>query len=181
MAALAALGGLALAGCRKHAPPGPPPTGAASAPSPPPPPPPVAHEDEDEDDDHPPLNLWRVEVRIVGHGALATPHGELACQATGGAATGRCGPELLRFAELDPPLLRATGARGWRFDRWTAELHRRDGTTTPRPAPLPDGRLYLNGLGYVDDGTRETVTAIFVPAGAAPDDLAADAAAGRAP
>ncbi len=107
------------------------------------------HEDEEDQRDL----FWRARITIVGHGSVATANGAFSCTSDGTAQTGTCGPKLVRFRELDPPLLQARDAPGWRFDHWSSTL--RD--------HLPDGRMYMNAFGYTDTGQLETVTAVFVP------------------
>jgi hypothetical protein len=108
-------------------------------------------------------NLWRARVSIVGRGAVKTREPAFDCTSDGVTQEGRCGPELLRFKELSPPLLEALPAPGWRLDRWESLLREPDGASNPRRGRMPDGRFYLNGFGYEDTGELETVTAVFVP------------------
>ena len=82
----------------------------------------------------------------------------------GAKQAGACGPKLVVFKELAPPLLRASASPVWSFDHWESSIRASDGTTAPRTGPMPDGELYLNGLGYVDTGALETVTTVFIPA-----------------
>ncbi len=109
-------------------------------------------------------NLWRVQVAIQGAGAVTTAvvGVGIACRSDGTHQSGACGPVFLRFKERVPPLLRAEPAPGWRLDRWESVLRAHDGTARPRSGPMPDGVLYLNGMGYTDNGVLETVTPVFV-------------------
>ncbi len=119
-------------------------------------PPPVERDDdgdEREDEDDRRDLFWRAQITIVGQGSVATANGTFACTRDATAQTGTCGPKLVRFQELDPPLLQARDAPGWRFDHWTSTLRDR----------MPDGRMYMNAFGYADTGQTETVTAVFVP------------------
>ena len=124
-----------------------------------------ASEEEEEEEERGALrdNVWRVQVSIVGKGAVKTRGAPVDCASDGATQKGRCGPELLRFKELSPPLLEAMPAPGWRLDRWESRLREPDGASTPRQGRMPDGRFYLNGFGYEDTGELETVTAVFVP------------------
>lgn len=117
-------------------------------------------EEEEEEESHD--NYWRAQLVIEGNGAAVTSIPAFECRASNGQQTGECGPKLLTFKELAPPLVEAQAAQGWRFDRWRSVLRERDGTTHPRPGRMPDGKRYLNGMGYTDTGVLETVTAIFV-------------------
>ena len=93
------------------------------------------------------------------------------CRSDGTTQTGKCGPTLLRFKELQPPLLTAIGAPGWRFDHWESMIRTADGKEAPRQGRMPDARVYLNGFGYSDTGALDTVTAVFVAAPDGGDDL----------
>ena len=115
-----------------------------------------------EDQDLSRANFWRVEVRIIGHGTVSGTLAGIDCTSDGLRAYGTCGPTLLRFDELHPPLRRATGAPGWRFDRWEPAIRERDGSTRARTGRLPDGPVYLDGFGYSDTGELEVLTARFV-------------------
>ena len=125
----------------------------------------VAHSEDEEDDEERDTerdNYWRVRVVLVGEGTVSSAVAPIACVADDThRGSGDCGPRLIRFKERQPPLLRAIGARGWRFDHWESMITRTAGSTGPRTGRMPDGRLYLNGLGYVDTGELETVTAVF--------------------
>jgi hypothetical protein len=116
---------------------------------------------EDQDDSRD--NFWRARIAIIGSGNVRTESGVFDCTSTGTDLRGSCGPRLLRFKERQPPLMRATAARGWRFVRWEAAMVEPNGSTRSRSGPMPDGPLYLNGFGYADTGETETVTAVFVP------------------
>lgn len=129
---------------------------------------------EDKDDNRP--NYWRAEIAIVGHGEVASVVGGFACTSDGMRTVGDCGPRLLAFHERNPPLLRATGSPGWRFDHWQSTTRHADGRVATRAGPMPDGRLYLNGFGYRDTGALETVTAVFVAVADGLDDATADRA-----
>ncbi len=120
--------------------------------------------DEGEDRDDARDNFWRARIVIIGHGRVATGIDAFDCKSNGVVQSGECGPKLVRFQELQPPLLIATGAAGWAFDHWQSIVTRPDGTKRPRTMPLPDGPRYMNGFGYADTGELETVTAVFVPA-----------------
>jgi hypothetical protein len=113
---------------------------------------------EEQDDNRD--NLWRVRIAIVGAGRVE--NGVLDCSADGTKQSGACGPELFRFKERKPPLLRASAANGWRFDHWDSLTREPNGSTKRRAGPMPDGPLYLNGFGYADTNELETVTAVFV-------------------
>jgi hypothetical protein len=118
--------------------------------------------DESEDREDARDNFWRVHVVIVGRGRVTTAISAFDCRSDGLVQSGECGPKLVRFHELRPPLLVAAGSDGWVFDHWESVVRRPDGTTRPRILPLPDGPRYLNGFGYEDTGELETVTAVFV-------------------
>ena len=109
-------------------------------------------------------HYWRVGIRIVGSGRVATFVDAFDCRSDGTVQSGECGPKLVTFKELRPASLQATPADGWTLDRWTSEIREPDGAMTTRKGPMPDGRVYLNGFGYADTGELETVTAIFVRA-----------------
>jgi hypothetical protein len=109
-------------------------------------------------------NFWRARIAIIGHGNVATESKILDCSSDGVQTSGKCGPELMRFKERTPPLLRATAAPDWKFDHWDAVITARTGSNRPRAGRMPDGVLYLDGFGYADTGELETVTAVFTPA-----------------
>ena len=111
---------------------------------------------------------------IVGHGAVKTFVDAFDCTGNGTMQWGACGPRLVRFDERHPPVMRATGAPGWRLARWESELREPDGRIKPRALPMPDGRMYIDGFGYADTGELETVTAVFVPVVDGRDDLGDD-------
>ena len=138
-------------------------------------------EGSDEDEDLARQNYWRAQVRIAGYGSVSSAVGKLSCSADAAGTHGTCGPVLFRFEELKPPLLRATGATGWRFDHWSVSIREPDGATRPRQGPVPKGRLYMDGFGYQDTGELEVVTATFVIARAGHDDLSADRAEAHRP
>jgi hypothetical protein len=120
-------------------------------------------EDDDEDEASDRDNYWRAQIAIAGHGAVRTIVDAFDCMQNGsGSPTGECGPKLVRFNELRPPLMRAIAASGWRFDHWESTIREPDGTSHARTGPMPDGDVYINGFGYRDTGELETVTAIFV-------------------
>ena len=123
-------------------------------------------------------NFWRVQIAIVGQGRVATTAPGFDCVSDGTTQGGDCGPRLVRFDERHPPLLRATGAPGWRFDHWESQTRAASGAITRRQGRMPDGRLYLNGFGYSDTGALETVFALFEPVILGPDDLEDDRGAG---
>ncbi len=116
-------------------------------------------DEEDEEFDETRLNYWRVQIAIVGQGRVDSAVAGFACTPDGGD----CGPRLVAFVERVPALLHATGAPGWRFERWESRTRQADGRVANRPGRMPDGRFYLNGFGYADTGALETVTAVFVP------------------
>ena len=115
-----------------------------------------------EDEDLTRTNFWRVEVRIVGRGTVSGAVARIDCTNDGAQQRGTCGPTLLQFDELHPPLLGATAAPGWRFDHWEPAIRERDGSMRARRGRLPDGPLYLDGFGYSDTGEQEVLTAVFV-------------------
>lgn len=138
----------------------------------------AAGEDDDHDEDEEQeeqnarrLNYWRVQVKLVGQGVVASLGGAIDCSSDPAHDGHACGPQLFTFEELQPPLLRGTGARGWKLARWESQTRQPDGTLTPRAGPMPDGRWYLDGFGYRDTGALETVTAVFVPADSGSDDV----------
>jgi hypothetical protein len=93
-----------------------------------------------------------------------------ACTSDGERTQGNCGPKLLTFEELRPPLLHATASPGWQLARWESVIRSPAGATRQRPPPMPDGAYYLDGFGYSDTHETETVTAVFVPAILGPPD-----------
>ncbi len=107
-------------------------------------------------------NVWRAQIAITGRGRVRTVAETFDCSSDGTRTSGACGPTLVRFDELAPPLLHATGAPGWHFDHWASQIRARDGSVHPRAGAMPDGALYLDGFGYADTGELETVTAVFV-------------------
>jgi hypothetical protein len=129
--------------------------------------PPVEREDdraervEEEEDDQRDL-YWRARIVIVGRGTVSTASGRFACTSDGTTQSGTCGPTLVRFKELDPPLLQAREVPGWRFDHWESTIRERDGSASTRTIRAPSSRMYMNGFGYADTGQLETVTAVFV-------------------
>jgi hypothetical protein len=110
-------------------------------------------------------HYWRPQIVVVGRGAVRTRATLFDCASDGAGARGECGPKLVTFKEGQPPLLEALPAPGWRFEHWGSLVREGDGSVHPRPGPMPDGRFYLNGMGYTDTGQLETVTATFVPDG----------------
>jgi hypothetical protein len=111
--------------------------------------------------------FWRVQIAIEGQGRVADATGAFDCHRDAGDQGGSCGPKLVTFPELRPPVLMETPALGWRFVRWQPVVRGRDGAIHPRKLPPPDGPRYINGFGYSDTGELETVTAIFEPNGSA--------------
>lgn len=137
-------------------------------------------EDESEEEEERDLardHFWRAQITIVGRGTVKTHVDAFDCTSDGTVQRGTCGPKLLKFKELAPPMMEALPAPGWRFDHWEALIHEPDGAAHGRRGPMPDGRLYLDGFGYRDTGQLETVTAIFVR----DTDAAADAQLGVQP
>jgi hypothetical protein len=124
-------------------------------------------EEKEEEAERHRLNYWRVEVAIVGRGIVQSSVGHVACVSNGDRRSGDCGPELFAFEELEPPLLHARAALGWRLARWESSIRALDGTVRSRPPPMPDGDYYINGFGYTDTHELETVTAVFVVSTAA--------------
>ena len=123
---------------------------------------PQSDEGGGEDEDLTRTNFWRVEVRIIGHGSVSGAVARVDCTSDGAQQRGTCGPTLLRFDELHPPLLRATAGPGWRFSHWEPTIREPDGSMRARHGRLPDGPLYLDGFGYSDTGELEILTAVFV-------------------
>jgi hypothetical protein len=120
-------------------------------------------EDEDQEEaDNDRDNYWRPQISIVGAGRVHTANGAFDCRSDGVKQSGACGPKLVRFKELEPPLLQATGEPGWTLDHWESMIRAPNGAVRARTGPMPDGRFYLNGFGYSDTGDLETVTAVFV-------------------
>ena len=115
-----------------------------------------------EDEDLTRANFWRVEVRIVGRGTVSGAISPIACTNDGAQQRGTCGPTLLQFDEMHPPLLRAAAAPGWRFAHWEPTIRERDGSLHARRGRIPDGPLNLDGFGYSDTGQLEILTAVFV-------------------
>lgn len=116
-------------------------------------------EEQDLERDH----YWRAQIAIVGQGTVKTVVRAFDCTSDGASLRGDCGPKLVTFKELQPPLMEERPAPGWRFDHWESRIREPDGATAPRKGPMPDGRFYLNGFGYRDTGELETVTCVFVP------------------
>jgi hypothetical protein len=121
-------------------------------------------DEEQEEADNDRDNYWRPQISIVGAGRVQTANGTFDCRSDGVRQSGTCGPKLIRFKELEPPLLHATGEPGWKLDHWESMIRAPNGTVRSRTGPMPDGRFYLNGFGYSDTGELETVTAVFVAA-----------------
>lgn len=119
--------------------------------------------EEDEERERARDHLWRVAIAIEGAGRVKSVVPAFDCASDGGGVQGECGPKLVRFAELAPPLLEAIAAPGSRFVRWESRIREPDGAVAPRRGPMPDGRFYLNGFGFDDTGELETVTAVFTP------------------
>lgn len=111
-------------------------------------------DDDDDDEDTPRTEYWRAHIAIRGLGRVATTTPTATAAFDCSSFGGDCGPKLVTFTERQPPLLRATGAPGWRFDHWESSL---------RTGAMPDGEFYLNGFGYEDTGQTELVTAVFRP------------------
>lgn len=131
-------------------------------------------EDDDESEEQEERDMqrdhfWRAELVLVGQGNVKSVVPAFDCTADGVAQRGECGPRLVRFKELAPPMMEARPAAGWRLEHWDSRIREPDGGAHPRAGPMPDGRFYLNGFGYTDTGQLETVTAVFVPDGDAHD------------
>ena len=121
-----------------------------------------SEEEEQEERDQARDNYWRAQISIVGKGSVRTDSSIFDCVGDGVTQTGKCGPNLLKFPELSPPLMKASPAPGWRLDHWESLTREPDGAMKPREGRMPDGRFYLNGFGYTDTGELETVKAVFV-------------------
>ncbi|MEO8840015.1 MAG: hypothetical protein ABI704_00500 [Kofleriaceae bacterium] len=120
------------------------------------------HEEEEEEErDQLRENYWRVQIVVAGAGTVQTSSEVFDCVADGRAQVGMCGPTLVTFDELHPPLLRATAAPGWRFVRWESQVRSPFGFVRSRVGPMPDGMFYVDGFGYSDTGELETVRAVF--------------------
>jgi hypothetical protein len=128
-----------------------------------------ATEEHEESEQHH-LNYWRVQITIVGSGSVDSAIAGLVCTSDGQGTRGNCGPKLLTFEELRPPLLHATPSPGWRLARWESVIRSPGGATRQRPPPMPDGAYYLDGFGYSDTHETEAVTAVFVPVVVGPPD-----------
>ena len=125
-----------------------------------------ACEDEREEEEERNLardHIWRAQIAIVGAGRVKTVTDAFDCTSDGTTQRGACGPRLVRFKEMHPPMMEATSAPGFRFDHWESQIRAPDGAVAPRKGPMPDGPVYLNGFGYSDTGELELVTAVFVP------------------
>lgn len=138
-------------------------------------------EDEEEEEEKDKLrdHYWRATVTIVGQGSVRTfLEGGIDCTRDATKQAGICGPKLFVTKELAPPTLKATGAKGWKFDHWEARVRAPDGGVASRTIAEPTNRLYLDGFGYEDTGESEEVTATFVidPTGVGDDDAPPDAA-----
>ena len=147
------------------------------------------HEERDEDEDESEEeeerdkirdHYWRASVTIVGQGTVRTfiPDG-IDCTRDATKQAGNCGPKLFVTKEMSPPTLKATGAKGWKFDHWDARVRATDGGVVTRKIGEPTNRLYVDGFGYEDTGESEEVTATFVidPSGVGDDEGVPDAAA----
>jgi hypothetical protein len=120
-------------------------------------------EEEREHQDH----LWRVGLVLIGEGTVQTniegiPEMWMDCTRDAKGQSGECGPKLLRWKEVQPPLLDAHGAKGWKFVRWESRTRRWSGGIAPTAKVIaPGNRLYLNGMGNRDTGACEILTAHF--------------------
>src|SRR6202035_399581 len=76
--------------------------------------------------------FWRAQIVIVGHGRVKSVVDAFDCGADGSSQSGECGPKLVRFKELAPPLMEARPAPGWRFARWDAIIRTPDGGSRGR-------------------------------------------------
>ena len=121
-----------------------------------------SEEEEQEELNEARNHFWRAQIHIVGRGSVKTRISAFDCTSDGIKTTGACGPKLVTFTELKPPLMEASPAAGWRLDHWESLIRDADGSTAPRKGRMPDGQVYLNGFGYEDTGALETVTAVFV-------------------
>jgi hypothetical protein len=127
--------------------------------------------DEEEEEERERLRelYWRARIEIVGEGQVKTVVPGFDCVRDGAGQRWTCGPLLLKFKELQPPLMRATAADGWAFDHWESLIRGPAGKTRMRTDPMPDGPLYLNSFRYEDTGETETVRCVFShPDGGAP-------------
>lgn len=106
-------------------------------------------------------HFWRAQIVVVGKGRVKTFVPAFDCTSDGTTQTGDCGPKLVRFREMKPPMMEATADAGWMFDHWESQIREPDGGMTTRKGPMPDGRIYLNGFGYTDTGELEFVKAVF--------------------
>lgn len=118
-------------------------------------------EEEAEEREQLRANYWRVQIVLVGAGTVRTASAELDCVGNGRLQIGACGPTLVAFDELHPPLLHAIAAPGWRFDHWEAQVRSPYGFMRPRIGPMPRAAFYIDGFGYTDTGELETLRAIF--------------------
>jgi hypothetical protein len=121
------------------------------------------HDDEEEEEerDQNRDNYWRAQIVVSGAGAVRNASEVFDCVGDGRVQIGLCGPTLIAFDELHPPLLRAIAAPGWRFDHWEASIRSPYGFVHKRRGPMPDGAFYIDGFGYTDTGELETVRAVF--------------------
>ena len=108
-------------------------------------------------------HYWRAQVAIAGAGDVRATQSGIHCASNASEQSGACGPVLFRFKELQPAMLEATPAPGWRLDHWESRTREADAAIVVRRGPMPDGARYVNGFGYTDTGELETVTAVFVP------------------
>jgi hypothetical protein len=115
-------------------------------------------EERDQARDH----YWRLQVSVIGEGAVRSNVPGVACGSDAAIGRQACGPVLLRFKELAPAMLEASPAAGWALDHWESHTREPDGAVVPRKGPMPDGTRYVNGFGYADTGELETVIAVFV-------------------
>jgi hypothetical protein len=123
------------------------------------------HDDEEEEEEREQTrdNYWRAQIVVSGAGVVRTTSEVFDCVGDGRVQIGLCGPTLVRFDELHPPLLHAIAAPGWRFEHWEARIRSPFGFTRARPGPMPDAAYYIDGFGYADSGELETVRAVFAP------------------
>jgi hypothetical protein len=120
-------------------------------------------EEEQEERDQERANYWRVQIVLAGAGTVRTASAAFDCVGNGRLQIGACGPTLVAFDELHPPLLHALAATGWRFDHWEAQIRSPYGFVRRRVGPMPTGAFYIDGFGYADTGELEIVRAIFKP------------------
>ncbi len=105
---------------------------------------------------------WRVEIVVIGKGAVVSGGPTVECISGAAGASTKCDTVMVGFPKSAPPTVEAIPAPGWRFDRWSSVIHGPQGAAWNRHGRIPPGTHYSPGAFYTDMRYVETLTAVFV-------------------